>query len=111
MLVPAVLKPTTAPPAGKGPPEIGTAALDRFALSKAVAGTLGEMVTVCPWLKASADTTDVGVGGWSAMLIVVNWAVLAAAPSLTTQETVRVELPPLLLGLTPDEKVTLSRTA
>src|SRR5262249_55565735 len=113
MLVPLVLKPSTSPSPEKVPPVIETVALDRLALSKSVTVTLGEMVVVLPCVKSSEDATDVSVGGSFAILMVVVWAALRLnepAPSLSTQVTVRVGLELLLLGLTPDEKVTWSST-
>src|ERR1043166_4412756 len=108
MLVPPTLAESTSPSPAKLPPVTLTVALDRLALSKSVTVTLGDSVVLLPWVKPTDGATDVSVGGSCAMLIVV-WAALVAAPSLTTQLTVRVRLLLLLLGLTPDEKVTRSR--
>src|ERR1043166_2985643 len=113
MLVPPTLAESTSPSPAKLPPVTLTVALDRLALSKSVTVTLGDSVVVLPWVKPTDDATDVSVGGSCATLMVVVAAVLrlnVLAPSLSTQVTVRVGLLLLLLGLTPDEKVTRSST-
>src|ERR1043166_5966863 len=111
MLVPVVLNESTSPSPAKVPPVILTVPLTRFGLSKSVTVILGEIVVVLPWVKLSVGATEVRNGGSSAILIVVFCGLDELAPSLTVHVTVRVGLELLLLGFTPEEKVTLSSTA
>src|ERR1043166_7029922 len=113
MEVPPTLAESTSPSPAKLPPVMETVALTKLALSKSVTVMLGDIVVVLPWVNANEETTDVSVGGSCAILMVVVAALLRLnelPPSLRTQVTVRVGLALPLLGLTPDAKVTLSRT-
>src|SRR6202035_593071 len=97
MLVPAVLALSTLP--GWNPPMVTVAPVRLVPSKTAMVGSSTIDWPGPAWKLTSPPATTVGTGCTITVLVWVALTALVGLPSVTDQETVRVRLPPSLLGL------------